>query len=293
MAQARFPDLQVSMVDEDPHWRRRTVPMKVLVLGYPRTGTSSIQKALEGLGFGPCYHMRNCINQNPRDCEMWVEALKAKYDGVGIFGSEQWDQLLGDFSSLCDLPAIACGAELMKAYPSAKIILTNRPVDDWYQSCDKTLRRARDYWLHSVLERIDWATALVHGMRRKLWQTMFADDFEKNGRAAMVAHYDEIRRLAKEQGREVLEFHLTDGWAPLCRFLEVDVPGYPYPRMNEGGDWILKMKHRARGRLWVALTKLFWGMLPVTVTGCGIMAVKVWNIQTNYWIPLLHRLNST
>lgn len=40
MAQVRFPDLQVSMVDEDPHLRKRTVPMKVLVLGYPRTGTS-------------------------------------------------------------------------------------------------------------------------------------------------------------------------------------------------------------------------------------------------------------
>lgn len=35
-----FPDIHVSVVDEDPHLRERILPMKVLVLGYPRTGTS-------------------------------------------------------------------------------------------------------------------------------------------------------------------------------------------------------------------------------------------------------------
>ena len=29
---------------------------------------------------------------------MWVEALEARYDGIGSFGIEQWDQLLGNFS---------------------------------------------------------------------------------------------------------------------------------------------------------------------------------------------------
>ena len=40
MAQQQFPDLQVQMKDEEPRLRNRIVPMKVLVLGYPRTGTS-------------------------------------------------------------------------------------------------------------------------------------------------------------------------------------------------------------------------------------------------------------
>ena len=42
MSQRHFVDLQVAVIDEDPHLRYRTVPMKVLVLGYPRTGTSCI-----------------------------------------------------------------------------------------------------------------------------------------------------------------------------------------------------------------------------------------------------------
>ena len=113
-----FPDLDVEMIDEDPRLRHRTVPMKVLVLGYPRTGTScrfpthyyfqgtskahssqtAIQKALEILGYGPCYHMRTAVNEYPRDCELWLDAFRAKYDGVGVFEKEQWDQLLGRYS---------------------------------------------------------------------------------------------------------------------------------------------------------------------------------------------------
>ena len=38
--------------------------MKVIGAGFGRTGTSSIKAALEELGFGPCYHMSEMIN-NP------------------------------------------------------------------------------------------------------------------------------------------------------------------------------------------------------------------------------------
>lgn len=115
MGPRRFADIQVSIKDEDPHLRQRNTSMKVLVLGYPRTGTSCIltpqihclaslndrvamQKALEQLGFGPCYHMRTTMNEYPRDCAMWLEAFQAKFDGVGTFEKEQWDQLLGNYS---------------------------------------------------------------------------------------------------------------------------------------------------------------------------------------------------
>lgn len=115
MGGQQFPDIHVSVVDTDPHLRQRTVPMKVLVLGYPRTGTSctnsstapsnspadypvAMQMALEQLGFGPCYHMRTAMNQYPRDCAMWLEAFRAKYDGIGVFEKQQWDQLLGKYS---------------------------------------------------------------------------------------------------------------------------------------------------------------------------------------------------
>lgn len=66
----------------------------------------------------------------------------------------------------------------------------------------------------------------------------------------MQAHYTEVRELARQQGREVLEMAADQdpAWEPLCKFLDVDVPDFPYPRMNEGSDWVLKMRERAQLR---------------------------------------------
>jgi hypothetical protein len=33
--------------------------------------------------------------ENPRDCEMWLDALRAKFEGKGKFDKKDWDQLLG------------------------------------------------------------------------------------------------------------------------------------------------------------------------------------------------------
>lgn len=39
--------------------------------------------------------MMSASVENPLDCLMWQQAFAAKYDGVGKFGREEWDQLLG------------------------------------------------------------------------------------------------------------------------------------------------------------------------------------------------------
>lgn len=51
-------------------------------------------QALEILGFNATYHMTS-VGNNRRDASMWLDALRAKYDGVGRFGIAEWDQLLG------------------------------------------------------------------------------------------------------------------------------------------------------------------------------------------------------
>ncbi|KAL8951565.1 MAG: hypothetical protein Q9222_002475 [Ikaeria aurantiellina] len=226
--------------------------------------------ALEHLGFGPCYHMRTAITEYPHDCAMWLEAFRAKYDGIGTFGKEQWDQLLGNHRAVCDLPAVAFGRELMEAYPDAKVILTNRDVDSWHTSCAKTLLQARRYWLHEILQYLDWMTALVHPLRKKYWRCLFGDDFSKNGRAAMLAHYAEIRSIAAKTDREILEVSMGDGWEPLCHFLGTEVPDRPYPQENQGPGWILKMRQRACQRAMAAAYKFFWCGLSISIAGLAV-----------------------
>ena len=67
--------------------------------------------ALDILGYGETYHFSE-IYINAPDVDMWMEALEAKYKGIGKpFEREQWDQLLGHcgavtgkFSSALILP---------------------------------------------------------------------------------------------------------------------------------------------------------------------------------------------
>lgn len=68
----------------------------------------------------------------------------------------------------------------------------------------------------------------------------------------------------------MLEFGLRDEWGALCELLEVGVLDHPYPRGNEGGDWILKMCERA----WkAAAVRFFRGGLPVA--GCRFCARRL------------------
>lgn len=165
----------------------------------------------------------------------------------------------------------------MQAYPDAKIILTNREVDAWHASVSRTVLQARLYWLHGVLQYIDWATGLVHPVRIKLWKSLFDDDFENNGKQSMIEHYEMVRACAKAQNRGVLEAQLDDGWEPLCRFLEVEVPQGPYPRENEGGGFVPKMHERARLRLQAVARK--WLRAGWLVGMSGVVAVVAWRLM--------------
>lgn len=92
------------------------------------------------------------------------------------------------------------------------------------------------------------------------------------GKRAMRAHYAGIRDHAQKTERPILEFNLGDEWGVLCEFLEVGIPDYPYPRENEGGDWILKMRERARMRAMAAAFRFVSVGLPIAVLAFGAWA---------------------
>lgn len=47
----------------------------------------------------------------------------------------------------------------------------------------------------------------------------------------LEAHHKKVASLVPEG--QLLEMDLNDGWAPLCRFLDVPVPDEPFPRVND------------------------------------------------------------
>jgi hypothetical protein len=61
----------------------------------------------------------------------------------------------------------------------------------------------------------------------------FSGSFQRNGRQAFQEHYDRVRKMAAERNMELLEYQVTDGWGPLCKFLGHDMPATPFPSGND------------------------------------------------------------
>jgi hypothetical protein len=128
---------------------QRSVPMRCLALGMPRTGTNcefpsaqyfvkslnlislALRDALKILGLNECYHQATLI-QNPEDGILWTRAFQRR-GTQKAFGRREWDALLGHCQAVCDIPAVNFCEELIETYPDARIILTSRDVDEWYQ----------------------------------------------------------------------------------------------------------------------------------------------------------------
>lgn len=114
---------------DDLHALPRQRQMRVICLGMPRTGTFSLFNALTRMGFKP-YHMAAAMTKPAIDFPCWEEAIRAKYHGDGKpFEREDFDKILGDYDAILDAPGVMFPDELLKAYPEAKVIITERPVE--------------------------------------------------------------------------------------------------------------------------------------------------------------------
>jgi hypothetical protein len=162
-----------------------------------------------------------------------------KNTSVDINSSAFWDPLLGHISAVTDVPANLFGPELIAAYPSAKVILVERDVDKWYPSFEQALIVPNEHPLvTSTISRLEPTlgklTPIVsEGMMKGQFRARDAGEWRKNAKTIYREHYAEIRRVLEGQPGRLLDFQLSEGWEPLCKFLGKDVPEVEFPRVNE------------------------------------------------------------
>ncbi|WP_296058243.1 sulfotransferase family protein [uncultured Amphritea sp.] len=104
--------------------------LKVIGAGFGRTGTDSMREALDILGLGPCHHMYE-VNAHDEQKRLW----RALVQGA----QPEWDQLFAGYRSCVDWPSAYYWKELAEFYPEAKVVLTCRAPEDWWQSFEKTI----------------------------------------------------------------------------------------------------------------------------------------------------------
>ena len=204
--------------------------MKVIGAGLPRTGTLSQKAALEMLGIGPCYHMVNVLVDLPL-AQQWAQALD---------GQPDWEEIFGDHGSTVDWPGSYFYRELADAYPDAKVVLSTRDPEAWEKSMLDTIWDV--IYGESTMAHISKARMQIdpdwHGymsLMARMWagQGIFSGIPLQPGQlASAIARYQEQVERDIPQDR-LLVWNVTEGWEPLCQFLEVDVPNVQFPRLND------------------------------------------------------------
>ncbi|MCB2098759.1 MAG: hypothetical protein KDE05_14095, partial [Parvularculaceae bacterium] len=103
--------------------------LSVIGAGLGRTGTASLKVALETLGLGKCHHMSEVFG-SPEQTDLWVKAAH---------GAPDWPTIFKGYGSAVDFPTAAFWRELADYYPDAKIILSLRDPEKWYESTQETI----------------------------------------------------------------------------------------------------------------------------------------------------------
>ncbi len=216
--------------------------MRVIGAGFGRTGTMSLKVALEDLGFGPCYHMTE-VFEHPEHTESWDAARRGE--------AVDWDELLGEYDATVDWPACTFYEELMEKYPDAKVLLSVRDAERWYESTRNTIYELGKLSANSPLSRATFrlvglfvpAIGKIGRMNNKLiWADTFDGRFEDRDHAKAIfgRHNAEVR--SKVPPEKLLVYEVKEGWGPLCDFLDVEAPDKPFPRLNDTAE----MRQRVR-----------------------------------------------
>jgi Sulfotransferase domain len=195
--------------------------LAVIGPGFGRTGTMSLKYALEQLGFGPYHHMEE-VFAHPEQIPHW-QAVAAGRPVV-------WDDVFAGYRAQVDWPGAHPSRELTIAYPQSKVILSVRPEAAWWTSFSATIGAILDapdqVPLPPPLRTMrDVAIEMIQV------QTFRCRPTDREGVLAAYRRRTEEVRAAIPTER-LLVFDVAEGWAPLCRFLDVPVPDTPFPHMN-------------------------------------------------------------
>jgi len=193
--------------------------MQIIGAGVGRTGTMSLRVALQELGFGPCHHMHAVLQDMPGQVPLWEAALQGRPD---------WDAIYAGQRSAVDWPTASFYRELHAEYPEAKFVLSHRDPDSWVDSFSETILRALSDKSQAPAEVHGWIDMCLAVIAR----AGFLPDMDRATlEKAYVAHFEAVK--AAIPAAQLLIYRVSEGWEPLCAFLDVAIPEGEFPRTND------------------------------------------------------------
>jgi hypothetical protein len=196
------------------------VALQVIGAGWGRTGTLSLKLALERLGF-PCHHMFEVIT-HPEHVPVFTAAARGE--------TVDWNEVYADYAATVDWPGCAFWRELCAEYPDAKVVLSVRDPQRWFESYRATIYEPV---AHGRPELGEWNEMVRSAIVER---SLHGEPHDRDAViGAFERHNAEVR--ASVPPERLLVFEVAEGWEPLCAFLDRPVPDEPFPHVNDRASW--------------------------------------------------------
>jgi hypothetical protein len=147
-------------------------------------------------------------------------------------------KLMRGYRSTLDGPLCDLTPELVAAYPRAKFILTVRDSEEiWWRSWKESVGILFiPGWRYTIYSSLISSVKLLRRMNAMAQEDnkRLQRDWGSIGPHMYRLHNQQVHDLVPKD--RLLEYNVKQGWEPLCKFLEVDVPDAPFPMLNESGS---------------------------------------------------------
>jgi hypothetical protein len=158
------------------------------------------------------------VFDHPEHVELWEAAVRGE--------PADWEEIFRGYRATVDWPGAAFYEELMERYPGAKVILTVRHPERWYESTLNTIYHTRKIASSPPFTVIGLFVPGVRHMKRATgivndlaWEETFRGRFEDREHAIQV--FDRLNEEVVEHvpAERLLVYEVKEGWEPLCEFL--------------------------------------------------------------------------
>ncbi|KAL7915390.1 P-loop containing nucleoside triphosphate hydrolase protein [Trichoderma velutinum] len=238
---------------------RKGAKLRVIGAGMPRTGTASFSRALEILLDGPVYHGGTQVTLGPeRGVKTWIELFShwpAQDEATEKMNLELIRSQTDGFVAMTDNPCLVLVPELMKLYPEALVICTQRDIDSWEKSMAVVSNAATMSFLHLVLFLVPTMRYFVQFIdsMRPVWLFRYGET-EPPTRKSYNRHVEWLKEIVPPE--RLVFMDVKDGWEPLCKALDLPVPkDVPFPNINDSKaiDELAKRQVRRGLARWAVL----------------------------------------
>lgn len=182
-----------------------SITTKVYVVSLPRTGTKTVCKMLSTVGYN-------------------VKHLPSVF----------YPRLIGeDFNAFADTPCYSYSFVYERKFDKNdnKFIYIDRPVDDWIESFEGVNLHTgysllMNLTMHEHMNVVRLLDSRCMGEVFGYHKTYDREHFKQK-------YYDHREQMQELLGDKMLVYKLSQGWEPLCEFLNLPLPESEVPHLNQ------------------------------------------------------------